>query len=193
MSPEPRLNVARWIDRSAVNGPGERFVLWLQGCSLRCAGCWNPDTWSHAPRRLVAVSEVLARLGDGLDGVTLTGGEPFEQADALLPLLDAVRARGLSVMVFTGHELSELTAASQRQMLDRCDVVVTGRYVAAQRVADLGWRGSANQRVHFLSDRYGAEDVPAGHETEIILGPDGSIAITGFPSPPLVALGLRAP
>ena len=58
------LNVARWITRSRVNGPGERFVLWLQGCSLRCPGCWNPDTWSHAPRQVLPIDAVLAEVSD---------------------------------------------------------------------------------------------------------------------------------
>jgi anaerobic ribonucleoside-triphosphate reductase activating protein len=185
------LNVARWIARSRVNGPGERFVLWLQGCSLRCPGCWNADTWSHAPRRMMTTLEVLALIGDDVEGVTLTGGEPFEQADALVPLLDAVRARGLSVMVFTGHELDELTRDAATAMRDRCDVLVSGRYVATQRSLDLAWRGSSNQQVHFLTGRYDARDMPASSEAEVHLAPDGSLQITGFPSDELLALGLR--
>lgn len=191
MEGAPTLNVARAIARSRVNGPGERFVLWLQGCKLRCPGCWNADTWSHAPRRVMHPHEVLALLGDNVEGITLTGGEPFEQAEALLPLLDAVRARGLSVMVFTGHELDELTGEAAKAMLARCDVLVSGRYVAAQRALDLAWRGSSNQRVLFLTGRYSARDMPDSAEVEVHLAPDGSLQMTGFPSDELRAIGRR--
>jgi len=115
------LNVARWVTRSRVNGPGERFVLWVQGCSIHCAGCWNRDTWSHAPRVQMTVDEVLREIdaADGIDGVTITGGEPFEQAEALLPLVEAIRARGLSVMMFTGREPGELSGAASRALVER--------------------------------------------------------------------------
>ena len=108
--PALELNVARWIARSRANGPGERFVLWVQGCVLACPGCWNPDTWRTSPRILVSVDEICERvLGTaGIEGVTFTGGEPFLQARALARVAGRVRAAGLSVMVFTGHELDEL-------------------------------------------------------------------------------------
>lgn len=187
MADEPTLNVARWIARSRVNGPGERFVLWLQGCALRCAGCWNPDTWSHAPRVRVQPSALLAHLHDDLEGITLSGGEPFEQADALLPLLDAARSRGLSVMAYTGHELDELTSVAAQAMLRRCDVLVTGRYLQAQRSETLPWRGSTNQQVRFLTTRYGPADVPREVEAEVHIAPDGAVEITGFPDDALLA------
>lgn len=191
MDGAPPINVARWIVRSRVNGPGERFVLWVQGCTLRCPGCWNPDTWSRAPRRVMTAGDVLSLIGDDVEGVTVTGGEPFEQAEALMPLLDAVRARGLSVMVFTGHEFDELAGHAAQAMLARCDVVVAGRYVAAQRSLDLAWRGSHNQRVHFLTARYGERDMPQSSEAEVHLAPDGSLEITGFPSDELVGRDVR--
>lgn len=177
------LNVARWIARSRVNGPGERFVLWLQGCSLRCPGCWNPDTWSHAPRKVMTLEalEAEVRAAGAVEGITLSGGEPFEQAAALVPFLDGVRARGLSVMIFTGYEMDELTSDAARAVLGRCDVLVTGRYVASQRSLDLAWRGSHNQRVHFLTARYDERDLPRSGEVEVHIGADGGVEITGFP------------
>lgn len=189
MEGDAMLNVARWITRSRVNGPGERFVLWLQGCSLRCAGCWNPDTWSHASRRLLRGSEVLAEVPEDVEGVTFTGGEPFEQDEALVPLLDGVRARGLSVMIFTGHEFEEISREASRAVLARCDVLVTGRYEAERRSLDLPWRGSRNQRVHFLTGRYGESDLPTHAETEVHLAADGSVEVTGFPEDEFLPLG----
>jgi anaerobic ribonucleoside-triphosphate reductase activating protein len=179
----PALNVARTIPRSAVNGPGERFVVWLQGCSLRCPGCWNPDTWAHLPRTLVRPSDLAATVlaTQGIEGITLTGGEPFEQAGGLVPLVERVRADGLTVMAFTGFELEELAAGCQRSLLALCDVVVAGRYRREARSPDLAWRGSANQKVHFLTDRYGPAPMPSATSCEVHIRPDGSMDVTGFP------------
>jgi len=181
---ERRLNVARWIRQSAVNGPGERFVLWVQGCTLRCAGCWNPDTWSSAPRRTLTTSELLGEIPEppDVEGITLTGGEPFEQAEALVPLAGAVRARGQSVFVFTGYDPDELITPAQRTLLDLTDVLVAGRYRRDLGDSELPWRGSSNQQVVFLSERYGPADVPEiAEEVEVHIGRDGTAVVTGFP------------
>jgi anaerobic ribonucleoside-triphosphate reductase activating protein len=184
---EPMLSVARWIERSRVNGPGERFVLWVQGCTLRCRGCWNRDTWRSEPAQ-TSVDALWARVegARGIDGITLTGGEPFQQAEPLCALLDRCQSRGLSAMAFTGYELDELIEPSQRALLDRLDVVVTGRYRADLRSVDLPWRGSSNQRIRFLTERYGPDDVPAERASEVHLASDGSVVVTGFPEAELL-------
>lgn len=184
------LNVARWVARSAVNGPGERFVLWLQGCGLACPGCWNPDTWSFAPRHLLSEDEVAALIlaTPGIEGVTFTGGEPFAQAAALLPLARRIRAAGLSLMVFTGHELEELRGVPARALLAEADVLVTGRFVLAERELTLAWRGSRNQRVVFLTDRYSEQDALPGSQCELHLDGTGEVALTGFPPDELLEL-----
>ena len=168
------LNLARTLARSAVNGPGERFVLWVQGCPLACSGCWNPDTWSFARRDLRPVDALAATIlaTPGIEGVTFSGGEPFAQAGALAALAAQVRAAGLSVFVFTGYELAALTTPSHRALLALTDVLVTGPYIAAARATGLTWRGSANQQVHFLTHRYGPGDMASGAEVEVHLGPD---------------------
>lgn len=178
-----RLNIARTLPRSAANGPGERFVLWVQGCPLACPGCWNPDTWAFERRDLRSVEEVAARIlqDKGIEGITLTGGEPFSQARALAELSKLVRASGLSVLVFTGYELSELTRAEHVELLEVSDVVVAGRYVDRQRASGLAWRGSANQSIHFLTDRYSMADIRDAPEVEFHLEMDGTLTVTGFP------------
>jgi len=178
------LNVARWIERSAVNGPGERFVLWLQGCPLRCPGCWNPDTWDFTPRRRMEPEELVEVVEGvtGIEGVTLTGGEPFSQAGALVPIVRRLRESGLSVMIFTGFELDELRSPPQLELLGLTDVLVSGRYIEAERDETLTWRGSRSQRVSFLTERYGedAMDQAAGMRLEFHLtGAEASV--TGFP------------
>jgi len=177
------LNLARTLPRSEANGPGERFVVWVQGCPLACAGCWNPDTWSFARRDVRAVSALVADITatTGIEGITFTGGEPFSQARALAKVARSVRAEGLSVFVFTGYELGELSAEAQRALLDETDVLVAGRYVEAERVEGLPWRGSRNQRVHFLSARYGDADLAGALDVEVRIEGDGSIKVVGFP------------
>ena len=178
-----RLNLARTLPRSAANGPGERFVVWVQGCPLACPGCWNPDTWSfraRAPTTPEALADAVLAT-DGIDGVTFTGGEPFAQARPLARVARRVRDAGLSVFVFTGYDLDELQGRAQRALLDQADVVVAGRYVAAQRRAGLTWRGSANQSVHFLTDRYGPPDLASAGEVEFHIDGRGRVRVTGFP------------
>lgn len=188
-TPEQRLlNVARYVPRSAVNGPGERFVLWVQGCGLRCPGCWNPDTHSPAPRQLYSAEALfeIIRATAGIDGVTFTGGEPFAQAAPLLPLARSIRGAGLSLVVFTGYELSELRSAPARELLGEIDLLISGRFVQSQRDLSLPLRGSANQQLHFLTERYSlAELTPPA--AEIHVDADGRISLTGFPDDALRA------
>jgi anaerobic ribonucleoside-triphosphate reductase activating protein len=178
-----RLNLARILPRSAVNGPGERFVVWVQGCPLACPGCWNPDTWSFARRNTREISELASKIlgTSGIEGVTFSGGEPFAQARALAQLAHTVREAGLSVFVFSGYELGELVSDAHQALLDQTDVLVAGRYVEAKRVQGVPWRGSANQQVHFLTGRYGTADMADAPEVEFHLDVNGALAVTGFP------------
>jgi anaerobic ribonucleoside-triphosphate reductase activating protein len=99
------------------------------------------------------VEELLARIDANplLSGVTLTGGEPFEQAAALLPLAREVRRRGLSLWAYSGYLYEQLLAgqptAAAAELLRECDVLVDGPYIEAERSLGLKWRGSANQRL----------------------------------------------
>lgn len=185
------VNLARTLPRSAVNGPGERFVVWVQGCPLACPGCWNPDTWSFEHRDMRAVDDLAASIlaTEGIEGVTFTGGEPFAQARALAKLAEQLQSAGLSVVVFTGYDIAELRRPEHRALLTSTDVLVAGRYVEALRATGLAWRSSTNQHVHFLSDRYGPGDIDGVAEAEFHLGEDGTLAITGFPSPELLKIG----
>lgn len=186
-----RLNLAHVLPRSAANGPGERFVVWVQGCPLACPGCWNPDTWSFAPRRVVEVAALAQEIAAvrGIEGVTFTGGEPFVQARALAALGRIVRAAGHSVFVFTGLEPHELVGRAHRELLAVTDVLVTGRYRRALHTAELAWRGSSNQQVWFLTDRYSGDDMEESAVAELHLTTAGEVIATGFPRPELMDEG----
>jgi anaerobic ribonucleoside-triphosphate reductase activating protein len=166
--------------RSRANGPGVRFVVWLQGCTLGCPGCFNPTT--HAPDggRDVALADVLAQLAtSGAEGLTLSGGEPLQQPAATHALLAGARALGLSTLAFSGYSLAEIRELpSGPDILALLDVLVDGRYLAGERLGR-GLRGSANQRIHLLTDRYSLADVEATPVAEIVIASDGLVQLTG--------------
>ena len=144
------LRVAGVIEESIVDGPGIRFVLFLQGCRLRCPGCQNPQTWDFDGGTLVPSDEVLARIRENplVHGVTFSGGEPFEQAEALLPLAKELKAQGYHLMAFSGFTLEQLVQKPEcRVLLEQLDLLVDGPFIEAQKSLDLRFRGSRNQRI----------------------------------------------
>lgn len=175
-----------------MNGPGVRFVLWVQGCSIGCKGCFNPDTWSHELKTLITVPDMADKIlnSEGIDGVTFSGGEPFEQAEALACLGKMLKEKALSVIVFTGFTLEKLKTGKKPEwdaLLSVTDLLIDGRYMDSQK-ADLRWRGSSNQRLHFLTDRIvaPAREYPENQrQLEVHIHPDGQIIMTGFPDMPL--------
>ena len=189
------LTVNRVLDRCGTLGPGLRAVIWVQGCPLRCRGCVAPETLPFAGGEVRGVAEVAAWLTGltDVEGVTLSGGEPFSQAQSLADLLDAVRERrpGFTAMAYTGfrHEALLRGAPGQRALLDRLDLLVDGPYVAA-RHGDLLWRGSSNQRVVVLTERYHhvTSLTDAGAGIEVSVGDDGQFSWAGVPAVP----GFRA-
>lgn len=164
--------------RSRANGPGSRFVVWFQGCSLGCAGCFNPAT-HPAMGNGIDVADLAAQIPADVEGISLSGGEPLQQAEAAAALLDAARARGLSTLAFSGYTLEEIRGLpGGSEVLARLDVLIDGRYVAPRRLAS-GLRGSANQQIHVLTDRYRRSQVEATPVAEIRIGPTGEVVLTG--------------
>ena len=169
------------LPRSAANGPGLRYVIWVQGCSLGCKGCFNPETHSSGVERMAVsetVQDVLAT--PGIDGVTLTGGEPLEQPDAVASFATSLRrSSDLSIVVLTGYTRQEVMQDSgMLRAATACDVLVCGRYNEQQRVAK-GLRGSRNKEYWFLTDRYGEADFDQVPEAEFVIHLDGTVTATG--------------
>ncbi|WP_433295590.1 4Fe-4S single cluster domain-containing protein [Actinoplanes sp. CA-030573] len=175
-----------------VLGPGNRFAVWVQGCPLSCTGCVSPQWISRRGGRAVAVAELARRIADeAVDGLTVSGGEPFAQAAAVRALIDLVRERrDLSAMSYTGFTLRHLRrhgTADQRALLGRLDILVDGPYLA-HRHADLRWRGSDNQRIHRLTARHGRRDLGDGTEPgaglQFEVTPAGGLQWLGVPPVP---------
>ena len=137
---------------SIVDGPGFRFVLFVQGCPHHCHGCHNPESWSFDGGYDISVDEVFAQIKErkGLRGVTFSGGEPFEQVPALLELAKLVKGEGLTLMSYTGYTLDELEKRHDPEtdeLLGMLDILVDGRYDEKLRNLTLIYCGSENQRV----------------------------------------------
>lgn len=148
------VRLAGMIGESIVDGPGIRFVVFAQGCKHNCPGCHNPQTHSFTGGKLVSIESIIDEIKKDplLDGVTISGGEPFEQALALSELAHRVRKMGLNVMTYTGYTFEELIEGSGQKegwdkLLSETDILVDGPFEIDKKSLLLKFRGSQNQRI----------------------------------------------
>lgn len=146
------LRIAGIQQDSIVDGPGIRYVIFMQGCPHQCPGCHNPQTHDPEGGREADVQEVLAQIaGNPLtSGVTFSGGEPFMQAEALVPVAEEVKKLGKHLMIYTGYLYEELVDSEEPavlRLLELADLLVDGPFVLEGRDLTLTYRGSSNQRV----------------------------------------------
>ena len=148
------LRLAGIVKESVVDGPGIRMVVFVQGCPHLCPGCHNPDSHDTAGGYESSTDEVIGALPDGklVRGVTLSGGEPFAQAEALVLVAEAAKKRGLSVVTYTGYRLEKLLEMGEQkpaiiELLHLTDILVDGPFEQESRDLDLAFRGSGNQRL----------------------------------------------
>ena len=151
---EDSLYVFRVYHGSVVEGPGRRSVAQLSGCPILCRGCSVPQTHQLDAGTLLSISEVirlvLDPIGEPRDGVTVLGGEPFFQPDGLAALLRELKSRKQHITLYSGYTIEELrarTEASVHEALSLTDILIEGRFVAAQSQGAGEWRGSTNQRI----------------------------------------------
>lgn len=179
------LNVAHTEVDTQVHGPGRRFAVWLQGCAIHCPGCWNKSMWPFSRQRIMTVEELVDKATQvtGLDGITVLGGEPVHQWEALLNLVKRVKAKGLTTVLYTGFELEELEGTPVMNLLLEADITICGRYQQGQRSLSLQWRGSANQKILAPKDGRMVEVPPqdGATEVEVRMSEEGVISVMGFP------------
>ena len=179
------LYIHDFIQVTEVEGPGKRACIWVQGCSIRCQSCMVPHTWERSEGRPVFIDDLFAQLSSNpeIEGLTVLGGEPMEQAETLLPLLIKVKKIGLSIMVFTGYYLEQLTDNSQKQIVELCDLLIDGPYVKSLTDFSHPWIGSKNQQIHFLTDRYQYlqhQQQIVNQSIEVRIATNGEIKINGM-------------
>jgi anaerobic ribonucleoside-triphosphate reductase activating protein len=178
-----RMQLHAFEPASRANGPGLRAVIWFQGCSLRCPGCFNPSTHDFDGGREADTDElveIILGLRDTIEGVSISGGEPFEQPEALLMLASAAKKHNLSVLVFSGFTLEQIRSRPlAAEILGCVDVLIAGPYVQSRHVGR-GLIGSSNQQIHLLSSRHAERDFGSLPNCEMILHADGSITLSGI-------------
>jgi anaerobic ribonucleoside-triphosphate reductase activating protein len=179
------MRIHRIIPISKVNGPGLRFVIWVQGCSRHCPGCFNPATHSFKAGRELSIEHIIKNIPNkDINGITISGGEPFEQAEELVCLLKAAKEANLHRLVYTGftyEELSEMDNEAVRQSLLLIDILIDGPFEQDNN-PQMPWTGSGNQRIIILNNGsieafYSSE---YNGDTEIIINKNGTVLVTGI-------------
>ena len=164
-----KMRIAGVVNDSIVDGPGFRLAVFAQGCPHHCPGCHNPQTHDFDGGEVADTEEIIEKMIKNplLDGVTLTGGEPFCQPEACTEIARAAHAAGLNVWSYTGYTFEHLLKEDtepQRALLRELDVLVDGPFLLAQRTLNCRFRGSNNQRLILVR-----ESLDAGRTIELEL------------------------
>jgi anaerobic ribonucleoside-triphosphate reductase activating protein len=159
----PKLNIADIGMVKEATGPGNRLCIWLQGCRKNCQGCYNQGFRNFMLNSIVDVDNlvsIITKHNTEIDGISISGGEPLLQAQALIKLLDIIGNLDLSVIVYSGYSYSELKKSKQitiQKFLSLTDVLIDGEYEAKLAV-NSSFISTRNQKIHFLSEKYSTED-----------------------------------
>src|SRR5947209_12946734 len=197
---ETVLRVAQIVPVTEAEGPGVRFALWFQGCPLRCPGCCNPEMLPFEGGTPTTAADVLRQIeaaarDHGVEGITFLGGEPLAHAPGAVVLARALKERGLTVMIFSGYVLEDarqMPDSAVRELLDLTDILVDGPYVRELPDTQRRWIGSTNQRIHFLSERYQADDPRWQMRNTLEVRLRGlELTVNGFPARSAVGLWKR--
>lgn len=151
---EEQIKIAGIIKESIVDGPGIRLVIFTQGCVHNCIGCHNPETHSFSGGYYMKIDEIMEMIKKNplLDGITLSGGDPFVQAKACANLANKVQKLGLNVVTYTGYTFDEIIKEmeinhSWEQLLRATDILIDGPFNIDKRNLLLKFKGSENQRI----------------------------------------------
>jgi anaerobic ribonucleoside-triphosphate reductase activating protein len=207
------LRWSRFLPATEAEGPGVRAAVWLQGCAVRCPECFNPQLWAPRGGIVTSVDElapawIAQAQASGAEGVTLLGGEPFEQAWGAASLAHAFREAGLGVMTFSGHPYGLLQAWADggrddiAALLAATDLLCDGPYLRELPDRARPWVGSRNQGIRALTERY-ADEVLAietdggADRVEVRITRDGTVSVNGWATDAALAallddLGVRA-
>jgi anaerobic ribonucleoside-triphosphate reductase activating protein len=186
--PPGYLNIMGYVNKSQVNGPGCRAVVWVQGCHIGCADCFNPDSWPFEVRELISVEKLAENILANPDnnGVTFTGGEPFWQAKSLARVARIVKASGLNVMCYTGFPLeklqSEYALPGSQDLLKELDILIDGTYIKSLTETERSHSSvtsSSNQRVHIFNPIFREKIHWGNNQAEVHHLIDGNRIVTG--------------
>lgn len=160
------IRIAGIIKESIVDGPGIRLVVFTQGCRHHCTGCHNPETHSFDSGTFMETDEIVQMVLKNplLDGITLSGGDPFEQAEACAELAIKVRKLDLNVITYTGYTFEDLVKGFSKkkgwkELIHVTDILVDGRFELERRNLLLKFRGSENQRIINVNESLNNEKI----------------------------------
>lgn len=148
------IKISGIVKESIVDGPGIRLVIFSQGCKHNCKGCHNPQTHSFENGQIINIEDILEMIKKNplLDGVTFSGGDPFEQAESFAELGKEVKKLGLNIITYTGYTYKQIVESIDekkgwKDLLCITDMLIDGPFQIDKRSLELKFRGSSNQRI----------------------------------------------
>ena len=180
----PGLFIHAIEENSSANGPGNRFVIWVQGCTLNCPDCFNPETHDINQGEYKSIDILIEQIllyKEQIDGITISGGEPIQQIESLITLLKAVKSKtNLPVLIFTGYTTRKIQQLKEYNELHQyCDALITGPYEQNKKLKT-GLLGSSNQEILLFSNRIPLNTLENSENSEILIKADGEIIISGI-------------
>ena len=180
------LYINRIIKNSKAEGPGNRFVIWTQGCPIRCPDCSNKDTWDFNSGKKIKLSELIFQIQTtkNIEGITILGGEPFSQPKSLYYLIKKIKRNNLSIILFTGYTYEHLDKNGtyyQKKLLKSPDLFIDGPFIEVQKDFSRPLIGSKNQNYYFMTKKIKKEDFfKIKNKIEVRLETDGKIRVNGM-------------
>ena len=163
---QSKIKIAGIVEESIVDGPGIRFVLFVQGCTHNCEGCHNSHTQDFSGGEYISIDEILKMIYENplLDGVTFSGGDPFEQAEALSELSRQLKISNYHLITYSGYTYEEIEKKSLENqawadLIENTDILIDGRFELSRRNLKLKFRGSENQRVIDIKETKSSEKI----------------------------------
>ncbi|MHA1945000.1 MAG: 4Fe-4S single cluster domain-containing protein [Candidatus Hodarchaeales archaeon] len=180
------IRLSNIIPISEANGPGPHYTIWVQGCNLRCNGCFNPHTHDPDGGYLQPIPDLLQKIAslwhkNEIKGVTITGGEPLQQIKSLTSLIRGVKDIGnIGIIILTGFSQVQCYKLSEFDIIKQfTDVLIAGPFKKNQKLQE-GIRGSSNKEVILFTDQYSQEEFSVIPPIEIFIDKEGSLSITGI-------------
>lgn len=181
------IDVYKILENTTVEGPGNRFCIWVQGCKKHCPHCWAKETWAFGIGQKYRITDLFSMIKNqqsSIEGVTFFGGEPFEQAKDLAELSKLIKSLGLSILCFTGYTIEELKSQNNNDVnnfLSQIDLLIDGGFEKENYDLSRPWVGSSNQRYHFLTNFYNPEIIKKyKNKIEVHINQNGKVEINGM-------------
>lgn len=180
------MRIAHINNNSSIYGFGNSFVIWTQGCRLRCKGCWNYSMHSFEGGEEISIEEIIEQIKESIikykiDNVTILGGEPLDQLEETIKLMQNIKSLNIGIILYSGYEKKEIENSSKKAVMSYADILISGRYIEEKRNINNHLYGSDNQIMEFLTDKYKKEDIVNGTYVEIEIDENGKVNMYGYP------------